>query len=191
MELLACIGVMNMIDRLLESALALFHLSPALAPAFSGGLFEVTLGAKGAGAANVAGLRSQMVAAAWILSWAGLSVHAQIASIMNECDMRYLPFLAARVLHSLLAAGAAYFLFRCWRRTPRKRRSGSFTGMDPSLQPLGDRLAFPARRIMDAADGMLPAVSRFPPDRCLAAAAEIAEGEILVENTIVIRPRNV
>ncbi|BFH12087.1 sporulation integral membrane protein YlbJ [Paenibacillus melissococcoides] len=111
MEMLACIGVMHIIDSLLQSALALFHLSPSLAPAFSGGLFEVTLGAKGAGAADAAGLRSQVVAAAWILSWAGLSVHAQIASIMNECDMRYLPFLAARVLHSLLAAGAAYFLF--------------------------------------------------------------------------------
>ncbi|MFD3269711.1 sporulation integral membrane protein YlbJ [Paenibacillus dendritiformis] len=111
MEMLACIGVMHMIDRLLQSALALFHLSPTLAPAFSGGLFEVTLGAKGAGAAVAAGLRSQVVAAAWILSWAGLSVHAQIASIMNECDMRYLPFLTARMLHSLLAAAAAYFLF--------------------------------------------------------------------------------
>ncbi|BFH67079.1 MAG: sporulation integral membrane protein YlbJ [Paenibacillus dendritiformis] len=111
MEMLDCIGAMNIIDRLLQSTLAWFHLAPSLAPAFSGGLFEVTLGARGAGAADTAGLRSQVVAAAWILSWAGLSVHAQIASIMNECDMRYLPFLAARALHSLLAAAAAYFLF--------------------------------------------------------------------------------
>ncbi|GAC41933.1 sporulation integral membrane protein YlbJ [Paenibacillus popilliae] len=111
MEMLACIGVMNRIDHLLQSALALFHLSPTLAPAFSGGIFEVTLGAKGAGKADASGIRPQVVAAAWILSWAGLSVHAQIASIMNECDMRYLPFLAARMLHSLLAAAAAYFLF--------------------------------------------------------------------------------
>lgn len=111
MEMLACIGVMNMIDHLLQSALALFHLSPTLAPAFSGGIFEVTLGAKGAGKADASGIRPQVVAAAWILSWAGLSVHAQIASIMNECDMRYLPFLVARMLHSLLAAAAAYFLF--------------------------------------------------------------------------------
>ncbi|WP_375142998.1 hypothetical protein [Paenibacillus sp. D2_2] len=31
-------------------------------------------------------------AAAFILSWGGLSVHAQVASILNDTDLRYLPF---------------------------------------------------------------------------------------------------
>ncbi|WP_019423816.1 sporulation integral membrane protein YlbJ [Paenibacillus sp. OSY-SE] len=111
MDLLAVIGIMPFWEHLLQLLLQTFHLSPDLAPAFTGGLFEVTLGAKSAGAAVSAGTHAQVVAAAWVLSWAGLSVHAQIASIMNQSDLRYMPFLFARLVHSVGAAVAAYWLY--------------------------------------------------------------------------------
>lgn len=111
MDLLAVIGVMQFWEHLFQLLLKTFHLSPNLAPAFTGGLFEVTLGAKSAGAAVTAGTHAQVVAAAWVLSWAGLSVHAQIASIMNQSDLRYMPFLFARLIHSVGAAVAAYWLY--------------------------------------------------------------------------------
>ncbi|WP_028546837.1 sporulation integral membrane protein YlbJ [Paenibacillus taiwanensis] len=111
LELLTSAGVMKVWDSLLGVVLSALHLPDSLAPAFSGGVFEVTLGAKGAGSAYTAGLHMQAVAAAWILSWAGLSVHAQIASILNQTDLRYMPFLAARFLHSIMAAVGAYLLY--------------------------------------------------------------------------------
>lgn len=81
-----------------------------LADAFINGLFEVTLGAKAAGAAG-ADLRYRAAAAAFILSWAGLSVHAQIISLMSHTGMRYLPFLLARLLHGVLAMGVVFLLW--------------------------------------------------------------------------------
>ncbi|MCG7410419.1 sporulation integral membrane protein YlbJ [Paenibacillus sp. ACRRX] len=111
LELLTSAGVMKVWDSLLGVVLHAVQLPDSLAPAFSGGLFEVTLGAKGAGSAYSAGLHMQAVAAAWILSWAGLSVHAQIASILNQTDLRYMPFLAARLIHSMMAAAGAYLLY--------------------------------------------------------------------------------
>ncbi|GJM76890.1 hypothetical protein HMSSN036_91060 [Paenibacillus macerans] len=75
-----------------------------LAEAIVGGLFEVTLGAKSSAAPEGIPLMYKAAAAVFILSWGGLSVHAQVASILNSSDLRYLPFLFARFLHGLVAA---------------------------------------------------------------------------------------
>lgn len=111
LDLLTAIGVMHTWEIVLQWLLQTVHLPPFLSSAFSGGIFEVTLGAKAAGSADSAGMHAQVVAAAWILSWGGLSVHAQIVSIMNQCDLRYLPFLLSRLVHSFLAALAAFILY--------------------------------------------------------------------------------
>ncbi|MGZ9585398.1 sporulation integral membrane protein YlbJ [Paenibacillus marinisediminis] len=111
MELLTASSVMLIWDSFLSAALSMIGLPNTLAQAFSSGLFEVTLGAKSAGAATQAGTHLQLVAAAWVLSWAGLSVHAQIASILNQTDLRYTPFVISRLIHSFLAAIAAYWLY--------------------------------------------------------------------------------
>lgn len=111
MEMLTVTHVMEGWNVLLAAALGWLKLSPSLAEAFSGGLFEVTIGSQAAGSATNAGLHMQAVAAAWVLSWAGLSVHAQIASILNQTDLRYRPFFFARFIHSIMAAVLAYFLY--------------------------------------------------------------------------------
>ncbi|WP_036604774.1 sporulation integral membrane protein YlbJ [Paenibacillus assamensis] len=111
MELLTSAGMMKLWDHTLRMLLSWIHLPESLAPALSGGLFEVTLGSKAAGSAEGSDLRMQVTAAAWIVSWAGLSVHAQVASLLNESDLRYTPFLIARFLHGILAGLFAYLLF--------------------------------------------------------------------------------
>ncbi|MCR8846052.1 sporulation integral membrane protein YlbJ [Paenibacillus sp. SC116] len=111
MELLSSAGIMKAWDYMLRTVLSWIHLPESLAPALSGGIFEVTLGAKAAGSAEGADLRMQVTAAAWIVSWAGLSVHAQVASLLNESDLRYTPFLIARLIHGILAGLFAYLLF--------------------------------------------------------------------------------
>lgn len=105
LEVLGASGVMTQLYELVRQALTSIHLPAALAEPFVGGGFEVTLGAK-ASAAVPAGvpLAFKAAAAAFILSWAGLSVHAQIASILNGTGLRYLPFIVARLIHAVLAA---------------------------------------------------------------------------------------
>lgn len=102
-ELLTRAEVLSSISNAIAATLSVLGIPGDLSDAFINGLFEVTLGAKSAGAADGAGLLYQAAAAAFILSWAGLSVHAQIVSLMSHTGMRYMPFLIARFLHGLMA----------------------------------------------------------------------------------------
>lgn len=83
--------------------LSLFGLSSDLQQALINGLFEVTLGAQAASIAHAPLVESVVIASA-ILAWGGLSVHAQVSSILATTDIRYKPYLLARVIHAALAA---------------------------------------------------------------------------------------
>jgi nucleoside recognition membrane protein YjiH len=110
MEMLTHAGLVSALSEGLRLVLGLAGLPPALADAAVYGLFEVTLGARAAGMAGT-GLLHQAAIAAWVLSWAGLSVHAQVASLVSRTTMRYRPFLIARLLHAFLAAVMVYLLW--------------------------------------------------------------------------------
>ncbi|MEK3669011.1 sporulation integral membrane protein YlbJ [Paenibacillus sp. FSL R10-2771] len=113
MELLARAGIMSMLFSSTGRLLSLAGFPPGLSAALVSGLFEVTLGARSAGeAAAGIPLQFKVAAAAFILSWGGLSVHAQVASILNGTGLRYLPFMAARLVHALLSAGLVLLLWK-------------------------------------------------------------------------------
>lgn len=130
LEVFTVSGIMGHLAHGLEWILALLQLPPNLADSLIGGLFEVTLGAKAAATTAVSPML-QAAVAAFILSWGGLSVHAQVASILNEADLRYTPFLVARLLHAFLAA---FMVTLLWRFT--MSASSSFIHLDiPILNP--------------------------------------------------------
>lgn len=105
LELLTQAGIMRSLYFILDQMLTAVGFPPSLSEALVGGLFEVTLGARSAGeAASSVPLPYKAAAAAFILSWGGLSVHAQIASILHATNLRYLPFMIARLVHAILAA---------------------------------------------------------------------------------------
>ena len=78
----------------------------AIIPAF----FEVTLGAKAASIAPLP-LIHQAAIGVWALSFAGFSVHAQIASLISHTPIRYLPFLKIRFIHACLASTLLYIVW--------------------------------------------------------------------------------
>lgn len=102
-EQLRLTNILQWSSTVVSSFLSLAGWPEALSESFINGLFEVTLGAQSAGSATDVGLVYQVAAAAFVLSWAGLSVHAQIVSLMSHTGMRYRPFLIARLVHGLLA----------------------------------------------------------------------------------------
>lgn len=113
MELLARAGIMSVLFAGTDQLLQLAGVSPELSKALVSGFFEVTLGARSAGeAASAVPLQFKAAAAALILSWGGLSVHAQVASILNGTGLRYLPFMAARLIHAFLSAGLVLLLWK-------------------------------------------------------------------------------
>ncbi len=111
MELLSRAGVMAFLFSVIGRFLSVLSFPQGLTEAVTSGFFEVTLGAKAAGTASAA-LPFKAAAAAFILSWGGLSVHAQVSSIWNGTRLRYLPFAAARILHAFLSAGLTLLLWR-------------------------------------------------------------------------------
>ena len=104
MELLVQTGWLGILYALTEQGLQLAGLPPSLSHSLVGGLFEVTLGAKETGAtASSIPLIFKVAAASFVLSWGGLSVHAQIMSVLSNTPMRYGPFLLARAIHAAIA----------------------------------------------------------------------------------------
>jgi sporulation integral membrane protein YlbJ len=111
LELLVHSGLLSLLRELTATLLHGFGLSPNLAPSFVKGTFEVTLGAKSAAADASTPLVDRIAAAAFVLSWAGLSVHAQVAGLMSQTDWRYIPFARARLMHGLVAMLLVYLIW--------------------------------------------------------------------------------
>lgn len=112
LEVLTLSHMMNGLYVAVSSLLHLVGVPAELSQAVVGGLFEVTLGAKSAAAAGAhLTLASKVAIAAFVLSWSGLSVHAQIVSLLNRTDLRYAPFGIARLAHGVMAAAAVFVLW--------------------------------------------------------------------------------
>ncbi|MDF2720393.1 MAG: rane protein [Paenibacillus sp.] len=112
LEVLTLSHVMSGLYAAVSAVLQLAGVKPELSQAVVNGLFEVTLGAKSAAAAGAQlTLVSKAAIAAFILSWAGWSVHAQIVSLLNRTNLRYAPFAIARLAHGLMAAAAVFALW--------------------------------------------------------------------------------
>ncbi|MFD1904244.1 sporulation integral membrane protein YlbJ [Paenibacillus rhizoplanae] len=143
MELLARAGVMSALFSMTGRLLSLAGFPPELSAALVSGLFEVTLGARAAGeAAGGVPLQYKAAAAVFILSWGGLSVHAQVASILNGTGLRYLPFMAARLVHALLSTALLLLL---WKPVVRSGLAGQWT-----LLPAASGLAAPESALLSS-----------------------------------------
>lgn len=110
MDMLTLTGIMEQGYRAVHSLLSLLGVPSDLSEAVLNGFFEVTLGAKAAGAASVP-LIYKTAVGAFVLSWAGLSVHAQIVSLLHRTDLRYTPFFLARIIHGVLSAAVVLLLW--------------------------------------------------------------------------------
>lgn len=111
LEVFTQAGLMTGMYHTVELMLKTLGLPPEISQSLVGGLFEVTLGARYAGTLAEIPLMYKVAAAACVLSWGGLSVHAQVVSILNPTPLRYAPFLIARLVHALLSG---MIVFLCW-----------------------------------------------------------------------------
>lgn len=74
------------------------------------GLFEMTQGLKYTSLLNIS-LRYKATISALLISFGGLSIHTQIISVLSGTNIKYYPFLIARILHSIITGLLVYFLF--------------------------------------------------------------------------------
>ncbi len=112
LDLLLYSGILRPAQEAIAWLLQAVGMPKVLAPSFVKGAFEVTLGAQAAAQATVASapaaLIDRLAAASFVLSWAGLSVHAQVAGLMSRTGWRYGPFIRTRLLHGLASVVIVY-----------------------------------------------------------------------------------
>ncbi len=116
LQLLLHGGLLLPLKHAIVFALQTCGLEPGLANAFVQGTFEVTLGnAAAAASAGFGGIPAALIdrvaVAAFVLAWAGLSVHAQVAGLMGRTGWRYGPFARARLLHAGISVALVYLLW--------------------------------------------------------------------------------
>ncbi len=59
-------------------------------------------------------LKLKCVLTVMILSFGGFSVHMQIMGILSDTDIKYLPFLCARVCHAIISSLILFLVFDFW-----------------------------------------------------------------------------
>ncbi len=74
------------------------------------GLFEITQGLKYVSLLDIS-LKIKTTISVMFLSFGGLSIHIQIKSILSDTNIKYIPYLIARTLHTTISGILSYILF--------------------------------------------------------------------------------
>ncbi|WP_035453713.1 sporulation integral membrane protein YlbJ [Alicyclobacillus herbarius] len=102
-EILNLSGLMRIIGWPIAFVYQLFGLDPSLVGPTMAGLLEIDIGTAQTAAASAPMLQKFALVSA-IIAWSGLAVHAQVASVLTQTDIRMTPYFLARFLHAALAA---------------------------------------------------------------------------------------
>ena len=106
LRLLTAYGVLGGLASLLSA----FGFQPEWARRLVAGLLELSSGVSSlSGGSGFVGLASM---AAFMLGWAGLSVHCQVLSFLVDSGLSARVYLAGKLCHGLLAAGLTWLLAR-------------------------------------------------------------------------------
>ncbi|WP_249869884.1 sporulation integral membrane protein YlbJ [Oceanobacillus saliphilus] len=111
-KLLFLVGITPAIAAIFEPLLKGFGFSADLALPFFSGLFEITIGANMISQTTADSLLQKAILVSFILGFNGLSIHAQVASILARTDIRYAPYFFARLLHGTFAVILTIILYK-------------------------------------------------------------------------------
>lgn len=108
----------------------LVHFDHRLLSPLMSGAFEIDIGSAATAAVSSPLIQKVAVVSA-IIAWSGLSVHAQVASVLTGTDIRMRPYLIARLYHAALAAIIAFWLFKAGLGTKLAYAPAAISTMAP------------------------------------------------------------
>ncbi|MFS0861369.1 sporulation integral membrane protein YlbJ [Fredinandcohnia sp. 179-A 10B2 NHS] len=124
-KLLSLVNIIAIVGGLLSLLLKLIHLPPELSIPLISGLFEITTGSMMTSQVTDVDLLFKVIIVSFVLGFCGLSVQAQVASILAETDIRFKPFFIARIMHGFFAGGLAFVLWKpLYANLPDSERTG-------------------------------------------------------------------
>jgi sporulation integral membrane protein YlbJ len=100
----------EMLSKLISPAFQLISFSKTLSLPLMKGIFEITLGSNLTSLAQSPVIQ-QAAVTSFILAFSGLSVQAQVASILAETEIRFKPFFFARIMHGFLSSIICLLVF--------------------------------------------------------------------------------
>ncbi len=104
-------GFITLMAHFLTKILSFLKLSYPLAYGLSMGLFEITLGSKTVAASNYPEMLPMLLVVSAILAFSGLSIIAQITSIVAGMPISLSFYLKNRILQILLSVGITYLIY--------------------------------------------------------------------------------
>ena len=110
-EILTLAGAVGYFSRIVAKILPERLLPKTLHQSIVSGLFEITIGTSLASQA-IAPLISKVAVCSGIIAWSGLSVHAQVAAVIQSAGLSIWPYSASRLLQSVLAGTYTFLLMR-------------------------------------------------------------------------------
>ncbi len=113
LTILTKINIVFFISKLVTLLFVPLGIAPELSQAIIYGLFEVTLGVKTVSEASMSlPMIEKLAIASFISAWSGISVHAQVAALLQKTDIRFIPFFLARILHAIIAFILTFILWK-------------------------------------------------------------------------------
>lgn len=111
-KLLFLIQITPLIASIFAYGLNVLGLPIDLALPFISGIFEITLGAQMISQVGTDSLLAKVMVISFILGFNGLSVQAQVSSIIATTDIRFTPYFIARILHGTFASMLTFLLYK-------------------------------------------------------------------------------
>jgi len=111
-EMLHLSGAMMLAGIPVAFVYHLFGINGGLVNPTLAGLLEIDIGSAQAASVVAAPLLQKVALVSGIVAWSGLAVHAQVASVLTQTDIRMRPYFIARFLHAVLAAVITVVLYR-------------------------------------------------------------------------------
>lgn len=96
-------GIVSIIASPVSKLLSLIKINPSLSSALIRGVLELDLGCQAAGSLQGVAMDEKLIIVSSIIAWSGLSVFAQVTSIISSTDISIIPYFFARILHAILA----------------------------------------------------------------------------------------
>lgn len=111
-KLLFLMDITSFISAFIEPIFPIFDLPKELGLPFISGLFEITVGSNLISQVTTDSLLQKAILISFILGFNGLSIQAQVASILAKTDIRFYPYFFARLLHGTFAVILTILLYK-------------------------------------------------------------------------------
>lgn len=102
-------GMIDLISSLLYALLSPFGIEKSILGPVTGGIFEITVGSKLI-ASSGAGLNQRIVSITGIIAWSGISIHAQVASMLSTTDLKMPAYMLSKAMHGVISSVYAWFI---------------------------------------------------------------------------------